>query len=92
MKEVLLKILSFVGWAYWIEIKTEMPRCTYYFGPFIGEKEAHGAKAGYIEDLEQENAQNITVVVKRCKPNVLTVFDEAGEHNLSVGHFSGQPS
>lgn len=79
MKEVMLKILQFLGLAFWVEIVTENPRCTYYFGPFLNEKEATEAKGGYIEDLETEAAQGISVKIKRCKPSNLTIFDEQGE-------------
>lgn len=79
MKEVLIKILQLLGLAFWVEIVTENPRCTYYFGPFVSDQEAHTAKGGYIEDLESEGAQGISVTVKRCKPTSLTIFDDLGE-------------
>ncbi len=94
MKEVLIKILQFLGLAFWVEIATTNPRCTYYFGPFVSQKEAHAAKGGYLEDLENEAAQGISVTVKRCKPTNLTIFDELGEQTQRRGitTFSGQPS
>ncbi|MCP2729512.1 DUF1816 domain-containing protein [Limnofasciculus baicalensis] len=73
---MLSKIIEFLGLAFWVEIVTDNPKCTYYFGPFMGAKEAEGAKSGYIEDLENEGAQGIAVTVKRCKPSNLTIFDE----------------
>jgi hypothetical protein len=76
MKEFLVRLLNFLGFAYWVEIVTDAPSCTYYFGPFISKKEAGVAKAGYIEDLQAEGAQKIQVNIKRCKPNILTVCDE----------------
>lgn len=79
MKEILLKILQFLGLAFWVEIITDKPRCTYYFGPFFNDQEASAAKAGYVEDLENEGAQGISVSIKRCKPTNLTIFDEVGE-------------
>lgn len=79
MKEVVIKILQFLGLAFWVEIVTDNPRCTYYFGPFLSEKEASDAKNGYVEDLENEGAQGIVVKIKRCKPSDLTIFDEQGE-------------
>lgn len=79
IKEVLLNLFQGFGWAWWVEIVTQNPRCTYYFGPFLSSKEAHVAKAGYIEDLEQEGAQGIAVAVQRCKPINLTVSEDAGE-------------
>jgi hypothetical protein len=94
MKEVLIKILHFLGLAFWVEIVTDNPRCTYYFGPFLNDQEAHEAKNGYIEDLENEGAQGITVAIKRCKPDNLTIFDEPGEQleRPPIPSFSGQPS
>lgn len=93
MKEVLTKILQFLGLAFWVEIVTENPNCTYYFGPFSTEQEAVSSREGYIEDLENEGAQGIAVNIKRCKPTDLTIFDESGlsEHR-GLSTFSGQPS
>lgn len=62
-----------LGLAWWVEIKTESPDCTYYFGPFLNQTEAQSAVSGFIEDLEQEQAQGITSTVKRCKPQELTI-------------------
>jgi hypothetical protein len=78
-KEVLTNLFHNLGWAWWVEIVTQNPRCTYYFGPFLSVKEANAAKAGYLEDLEQEGAQGIAVAVKRCKPKNLTVADDLGD-------------
>lgn len=63
--------------AWWVEITTTEPRCKYYFGPFQNSSEAGAASPGYVEDLESEEAQGIAINIKYCKPNVLTVFDEA---------------
>jgi hypothetical protein len=79
MKELLLWILNLLGLAYWVEIVTEYPRCTYYFGPFVSYQEARMAQGGYIEDLQQEKAQGIAVIIKRTKPVALTIFDEKEE-------------
>ncbi len=95
MKEFMLKIFQLLGLAFWVEIVTDNPSCTYYFGPFLNEKEAHDAKAGYIEDLENEGAQGISIQIKRCKPSDLTIFDEeVGELDNSVKSkfLSGQMS
>lgn len=77
MKELLLTILESLGLAYWLEITTEYPKCTYYFGPFVSREEAIAAQKGYLEDLATEGAENIRVNLQRCsKPDELTVFDE----------------
>ena len=88
MKELLISITNVLRLAYWVEIVTNKPRCTYYFGPFINATEAKEAQYGYIEDLQNEDAQGIVVTIKRCKPNELTIFDELGE----VTEISGVPT
>lgn len=95
MKEVLIQILQFLGLAFWVEITTKTPQCTYYFGPFLSKKDAEAAQGGYVEDLESEGAQGIAVTVKRCKPTNLTIFDEEmGEMigSRQIPTFSGQLS
>lgn len=94
MKEVLINILRFFGLACWVEIITDSPRCTYYFGPFLSSQEAEAAKGGYIEDLEHEGAQGIKVSVKRCNPTNLTIVDDFEEQiePEKLPTFSGQPS
>jgi hypothetical protein len=79
MKEFLLAVLERIGFAFWVEIKTEYPRCTYYFGPFLSKSEAEGARSGYLEDLQSEGAQGLKFEIKRCKPTNLTVFDDQEE-------------
>ncbi|MBE9116348.1 DUF1816 domain-containing protein [Lusitaniella coriacea LEGE 07157] len=79
MKEVLTKILESLGLACWVEIVTENPRCTYYFGPFASNQEAQRSVAGYVEDLKKEGATGISVEIKRVNPKELTIFDELGE-------------
>ncbi len=77
--EIWTNALDLVGQAWWVEISTAEPKCTYYFGPFASAKVANLAQAGYIEDLESERAQVVKVQVKRCKPNRLTIDDDMGE-------------
>ncbi|NJL23198.1 MAG: DUF1816 domain-containing protein [Leptolyngbyaceae cyanobacterium SM1_3_5] len=86
MKEIWVTLLEALGQAWWVEVITEAPRCTYYFGPFASASEAEAARGGYVEDLEQENAQNIRAIVKRCKPVSLTI-----EHEAETGR-SGKPT
>ncbi|NER83653.1 MAG: DUF1816 domain-containing protein [Leptolyngbya sp. SIO1D8] len=65
------------GQAWWIEIKTGEPVCTYYFGPFEMSEEADIAKKGYVEDLEHEGAKEVQATVMRCNPpKQLTVYDD----------------
>jgi hypothetical protein len=79
MNELLTNLLNLFGLAWWVEVITETPNCTYYFGPFLSAKAATVAKSGYVEDLEQEGAQGIKVMLKRFKPTKLTVADDLGE-------------
>ncbi|WP_088890532.1 DUF1816 domain-containing protein [Leptolyngbya ohadii] len=79
MNEFLVNVLEVLGLAWWVEVVTETPKCTYYFGPFATAKDAKIAEPGYIQDLQQEGAIGIRAVVKRCKPAKLTVFDEEKE-------------
>ncbi len=60
---------------WWIEIRTKMPTCTYYFGPFDSLQEASFSRHGYIKDLVEEKAQGITVELKRCQPQMLTISE-----------------
>jgi hypothetical protein len=79
MKEALINVFNILGLAWWVEIVTQSPRCTYYFGPFLTSADAKIALKGYVEDLEVEGAQGIQVNVKRCKPNTLTIAEDLGE-------------
>ncbi len=68
--------------AWWIEIFTEQPKCTYYFGPFAGAEEAHVASKGFIEDLEAEFAQGIKIKIDRhSQPDLLTILHGRGYAN-----------
>jgi hypothetical protein len=81
MKELLIRILDLFGLACWLEISTESPRCTYYFGPFLTRQDARISQDGYIEDLLEEGAKGIAVTIKRLKPRDLTIFDEVADSN-----------
>ena len=86
MKDLLSNLLNLVGLAWWVEVITETPACTYYFGPFLSAKAAAASKSGYVEDLEQESAQGIKVTLKRFRPVRLTVADDLWEKsNQGVG-------
>ncbi|MBE9041472.1 DUF1816 domain-containing protein [Oscillatoriales cyanobacterium LEGE 11467] len=91
MKEFLINLLNFFGFAWWVKVDTASPACTYYFGPFLSEKEAHNSTNGYVEDLEHEGAQGIGIQVSRCKPNDLTIYQEDySSISKSAPIFSGQ--
>lgn len=60
--------------AWWIEIFTTQPKCTYYFGPFDRMREAETAISGYLEDLHSELAQGIQTQINNCcQPDLLTI-------------------
>lgn len=92
MKEFLLKTLDIFGLAWWVKISTENPRCTYFFGPFLNEMEAQASQAGYVEDLESENARGIKISIERCKPEELTISEDITEEKVElwIGKYSGQ--
>lgn len=75
MKNFLSNLFGSFSKPWWVEIATDQPRCLYYFGPFNSEAEAAQHKGGFIEDLEQEGAQQIDVTIKSCaEPAHLTVI------------------
>ena len=59
--------------AWWVEISTAVPRCTYYFGPFDSQKSARDSRRSYVNDLHQEEARGIIALVKQCQPDRLTI-------------------
>ncbi len=63
-----------INW--WLEIKTTIPPCIYYFGPFSSQKNAKLSEYGYVEDLLQEKAHGITVEIKRLQPKELTICED----------------
>lgn len=63
---------------WWVKIVTETPQCIYYFGPFDSAREAKLTQSGYVEDLEQEGARGIAVLVSQYQPENLTICEEDG--------------
>lgn len=61
---------------WWVIIRTEIPKCLYYFGPFETQKEAQLSQSGYLEDLLAEKALGITVEIQQARPKTLTIFEE----------------
>ncbi len=93
IQDIWSSALHLVGQAWWVKITTAQPHCTYYFGPFATAVEADEAKAGYIEDLEGEQAQGIQVAIERCKPQQITIEHEAAvpdNYTQSKTSMSGQ--
>ena len=75
-KELFIGFSQLFNSPWWAEITTTNPQCVYYFGPFETAREVKEAYPGYVEDLNSEGAEGIVIVIKRCKPQVLTVFTE----------------
>jgi hypothetical protein len=76
IEQAFTSYLEKLGIAWWIEIVTAEPTCTYYFGPFMSAKEAESYKGGYLEDLESEGAQGFAVYIHRCQPTELTIAND----------------
>ncbi len=73
-------ILNTCCQAWWIEVFTAQPKCTYYFGPFAGAEEAHVASTGFVEDLEAELAHGIKITIDRhCQPDLPTIEHDSIE-------------
>ncbi len=84
IQDIWSSALHLVGQAWWVEVTTDLPHCTYYFGPFATAVEADAAKAGYVEDLESESAQGIKVAIKRCKPAQITIDHESSNYQPTI--------
>ena len=57
---------------WWVKVLSTHPYCVYYFGPFNNQQEAEANQAGYIQDLEGEGNQGITVEILQAEPTILT--------------------
>lgn len=68
---------------WWVEIVTDLPRCTYYFGPFDTDKEASSNTPGYLEDLESEGAKRVSIRIKRCQPSALTIYEDEFSESIA---------
>ena len=74
MKNFFSNLFGFLSTPWWVKITTAEPNCIYYFGPFDSELEAVEAKPGFIEDLQQEGAENIETSLQRsAEPEELTI-------------------
>jgi len=74
MKNFFSSLFNFFSTPWWVKITTAEPNCIYYFGPFNDESEAEQAKFGYIEDLQNEGAQQIkTTLQQSAEPEELTI-------------------
>ncbi len=79
IEDVFTSYLEKLGLAWWLEIVTDRPPCTYYFGPFLSAKEAEVACSGFLDDLKQEGVEGIAFEIKQCQPLALTIEPEEVE-------------
>lgn len=61
---------------WWVKIVTLQPKCIYYFGPFDSQLEARESQSGYVEDLREEKAREISIEIKQDCPKLLTISEE----------------
>jgi len=87
-EEIFTDYLEKMGLACWIEIITESPECIYYFGPFAGGYEAQQSLQGYLEDLQAEDAQIVSLDIRRGIPRELTIIEEEMEKYFVNSEFS----
>ncbi|MBW4622917.1 MAG: DUF1816 domain-containing protein [Cyanosarcina radialis HA8281-LM2] len=78
-ENLLLPVLEGLGLAWWLKVITRSPSCVYYFGPFMTAKQVELYQAGYLEDLEQEQAQIESVAIEQCQPKFLTSCEDGLE-------------
>jgi len=65
------------GREWWVEVDTDSPNRTYYFGPYDSKDEASDNTNGYIKDLEKKGAKKISINIKQGRqPSQLTANDE----------------
>jgi hypothetical protein len=64
---------------WWVKITSISPHCIYYFGPFASFDEAQQHQAGYLQDIESEGAQDISLSIERSNPHYLTIFEDENQ-------------
>lgn len=65
------------GREWWVEVDTDSPKRTYYFGPYETKDEASNNTSGYIKDLEKKGSKKISINIKQGRqPSQLTASDE----------------
>lgn len=50
---------------WWVELDTDSPNRTYYFGPYRSKDEADNSTIGYIKDLEKKGAKKISINIQQ---------------------------
>lgn len=62
---------------WWVEVSTQQPKNQFYFGPFGTSSEAESQLPGYVEDLSEEGAEEITYKLLQGHPEQLTIAHAA---------------
>ncbi len=58
--------------AWWVTVTTQQPNYEYLFGPFEHQAEAEENQSGYLKDLSDEGATEVTATICWCKPDTIT--------------------
>lgn len=69
-------IFSTKNSKWWIKVNTQVPVCTYYFGPFDSVEEAESNHGDYLQDLKEEGAEDISYIIEKCSPKQLTIAED----------------
>tara|TARA_B100000131_G_C17886873_1_gene520644 strand:+ start:433 stop:663 length:231 start_codon:yes stop_codon:yes gene_type:complete len=56
-----------LGFAWWVEIQTDDPIVTYWFGPFLTKKSLNGALSVFLEDLTLEGSKPLDHSITRSR-------------------------
>ena len=64
---------------WWIEIYTGNPNCIYYFGGYESYLAAAKERYGFVRDLKTEGARVISIKIKQCQPQQLTICEPQTE-------------
>ncbi len=71
-------MVSARGREWWVEVETDSPKRTYYFGPYDNKDEASNNTSSYITDLEKKGAKNIRINIKQGRePSQLKASEES---------------
>ena len=65
------------GEEWWVEVHTDLPKRTYYFGPYESKDKAYDNTKGYVADLKKKGSKKISINIKqRQQSTQLTATDE----------------
>ncbi|MEG4172919.1 MULTISPECIES: DUF1816 domain-containing protein [unclassified Microcoleus] len=63
---------------WWVEVDTDSPKGTYYFGPYDSRQEASDNSNNYIRDLENKGSKKISINIKQgSQPTQLRASEES---------------